>query len=883
MLIDARNWDEQASLLNEHIAKADFIGLDCETHDDNRHEGLNQLCGYDAKTRKKSKTKKLVFDMRRTELCGVSLYTESMSEPVYINVGHADVENRVTHDQFRALLPVKRQGAYWVAHNAPFETTVFRSTLGHDLVKDGIICTMQMCVSAYGPQQYDHTKWVTCGVGAIETLIPQLVDLSLTEFDPETGKMSNKLEEFIGKITSKESDAAHSYNGLINAISYGYGLKQAVKSHFGVHMTTFEECLGGKAHMGQLTGAETAAYGGDDAFWALRLFRHLLTMMDAETLKCFFEQENPMIGTYADIWAGGMRVDFDAIERRVVVEREEAAKILQRLRAAVRALLPFPVAPNEALGKRDEWYQKNHAKYRTNITKWAELDDASTPFEELSRAAGSVSHNWMKEEGKVKSMGPNFSHYMPIRTLMYDLIGAKPIIYQGKTQSDGETRGQLRDKLTDKNAIEIIDCINALSGVDQRMKLFIAPYRLLTDPETNRLYPVVTSMLATRRMAARDPNPMQLAKRGESTYVRGFFLPDEEDHVMVSIDWSAIELVEIGEFSGDPKFIEAFSQIPHQDLHSGAAASILEVECPGLTVEAFKGLRQVKVWDEFANQYGLNDVNRLATNLKGEALSIDKAYKYWRTEVGKGANFNYWYSGFLTTIGERLGWGSETTQAATEKYANHFAAAEQWRRDTIARIKQDGFIRLPDGHCYTKYEATEQWFLEWLAKFGADTPNDQLRNYHSIIRKIGQRIARRAGNQTVNAFIQGTCATIAKRSIRRVDTKIKQDGFQARFMIPVHDELIWSVHRKEVADFIPMARGVMIDHPDIFQKCKLDASPSVGLTFEPWNENKAPTGQVELFELPKQIVGEEWADKRADSNKTREVIDWLFEQRKKAA
>lgn len=881
LLIDRSNWDEQLPILQKHLSKADFIGLDCETNDDRRHEGLNQLCKYDPKTRKKKKGK-LVFDMRRTDLCGVSLWSESMQEPVYINIGHADVENRITKDDLLSLLYAKRKGAYWVAHNAPFEITTFRSTLGHDLFKDGIICTLQMCVSAYGPQQYDHMKWVTAGVGGIESLIPQLVDMSMTEYDPDTGKMSGKLEELVGKITAKESDAAHSYNGLIATIAYGYGLKQAIKSHFGVQMTTFEECLGDKAHMGQLTGAETASYGGDDAYWALKLFRHLFTMMDQETLKVFFEQENPMINTYANIWQGGLRVDFDAIEARVHIERDEAAKILRRLRAAVRALLPFKDEPNEALAKRDDWYAKNHGKYRANITKWAQLDDAKTSFEELSRAAGSVSHSWMAEEGKTKSTGPNFSHYMPIRTLMYDLIGAKLIMSKGKVQSDGEARGQLLDKLQDPNAIEVINSINALAGVDQRMKLFISPYRLLTDPETQRLYPVVTSMLATRRMAARDPNPMQLAKRGESTYVRGFFLPDDDEQVIVSIDWSAIELVEIGEFSGDPKFIEAFGQIPHQDLHSGAASTILEVECPGLTVEAFKGLRGVSTWDEFANKFGVNDIKRLTLNLKGEPLPVDKAYKYWRTEVGKGANFNAWYSGYLTTIGERMGWGPETTQAATEKYFQHFGVAEQWRRDLIAQVQMDGYVRLPDGHRYTKYEATQQWFLEWCAKFIGNGDNNQLRNYHAIIRKIGQRLARRAGNQSVNAFIQGSCATIAKRSIIRVDDRIKRDGFNARFLVPIHDELVWSVHRSQVPEFIEMARGVMIDHPDMFTKCKLDASPSVGLTFEPWSEEKAPLGQVELFELPKEVVGEEWADKRADSKRITEVVDYLFDQRRAA-
>ena len=46
------------------------------------------------------------------------------------------------------------------------------------------------------------------------------------------------------------------------------------------------------------------------------------------------------------------------------------------------------------------------------------------------------------------------------------------------------------------------------------MKLYLTPYSQLMDPETHRLYPVVSSMLATRRMAASFPNPMQLAQTG---------------------------------------------------------------------------------------------------------------------------------------------------------------------------------------------------------------------------------------------------------------------------------------------------------------------------------------------------------------------------------
>jgi hypothetical protein len=132
-------------------------------------------------------------------------------------------------------------------------------------------------------------------------------------------------------------------------------------------------------------------------------------------------------------------------------------------------------------------------------------------------------------------------------------------------------------------------------------------------------------------------------------------------------------------------------------------------------------------------------------------------------------------------------------------------------------------------------------------------------------------------------MIQGTCATIAKRSVLRAVELFKKMGWtnrEARFMIPIHDELVFSVHRKLVAEFITLVRGIMIDHPDIFKNCKLDASPSVGLTFEPFGK-KAPFGQIELFEMPDIGIGK--VDTRANDNEIGQVVDYLFDKRKALA
>jgi hypothetical protein len=554
------------------------------------------------------------------------------------------------------------------------------------------------------------------------------------------------------------------------------------------------------------------------------------------------------------------------------------------MKPAVAALLPFKPMLDERLLKYDAWYSKGGAKYRQQVLDWATSADCTGAFEQCMQVRGPVSNAWANDNNVREPTGINLSHYMPVRTLMYDLIGTKALISQGKVQSDGEARGKIKDRLDkegNKTGVEVIDGLNAISGVEQRMKLFLNPYVQLTDPETQHLYPTVNSMLATRRMACSEPNGMQLAKRGESTYVRGFFKPDYDDHVILSVDWSGVELVEIGEFSGDPEFIKAFGQIPHEDLHAGASADIMAVDTPGLNEVAFKDLRHHPKWETFIERWAhdIDNIDRLAHNLKGEPLVPPKAYKYWRTEVGKGANFNYWYSGYLATIGERLGWSPEKTKMATQRYAQRFAVAEQWRLGIIEEVQREGFITLPDGQQYVRTEATEQWAMEWNAKFVGNSVPMGLENFAHIIQWMGRKIQRRAGNQTVNAYIQGTCATLAKRSILAIERKATATGWgprEMRFMLPIHDELLFSVHRSLVVDAIKLVRGTMIDHPDLFKLCKLDASPSVGITFEPWDAKKAFLGQVELYEPPAAIVGDALADKRLDDDGVRLVVDWLF-------
>lgn len=832
VLVDARNWVSLKDDLISEIAAAGLIGFDIETQDDGRHEGLNQFMRVNSEGHR-SKGKKLIFDTRRTVVTGFSWYCDESDTAYYLNLAHADVENRIPWIEAKQLLDAKDPEAHWLCHNGPFEITMMKTALDYDL--DGVLCTLQLAVSAFNEDQYPQDKMFSAGFGGIANMLPALA-AAFAEMDPY-GDLNEKQSDLLGKIIGKTTTSSFSYNAIVKDLSYGYGLKKLVKSMFHYEQTTFDQVMNGKAHMGQLTGEEVCEYGADDAYWAVRLFHRILPMLpyqNDQLLTTFLEQENPMIYVFSDIWRNGMKINLDQVEKRRQVERENYALVVTKLQAQVRSMLPFPSEPNQWLMK-EAWYSKSAGRtYRDRLTAWANLTLPTDPFEISRTTAGAVSNAWGEERGLPKSNGPNISHYMMMRTLIYDLPGIKPLMSGGKVASDKEARSKVKKKHED--VAPLIELIDEMAGIEQRMKLYLTPYLQLCDPETQRVYPVVSSMLNSRRMAASFPNPMQLAKRGESTYIRGFYEPDEEDHVILSIDWSQIELVLIGDFSKDPGFADAYGQLPFKDLHWKAVGDMFETDDP---------------------------------------KSLPNA-KELRTKVGKGANFNYWYSGALSTVGDNMGWSSDKMWEMTDAYRTTFAVAEQWRVDQISEAREKGYVTLPDGHRRHKYEATYEWQNLWRERFDqTDTPG--LQNFGNL---FVRKITNRAANQIVNSMIQGSCSTLAKRSILRINREIKELNLRGRFLVPIHDELVFSVHRDDVLAFIRMAKHAMCDHPDIIRTLAVDATASIGRNFEPYHPERAPLGQIELDEAPALPgwLSAETKDQRLNEPQIQNVIHYLFEE-----
>ena len=837
VLVDARNAEmicEVASQIREAIGR---VGVDCETQDTERHAGLNRFCGY-REDGSKAANKSLVFDTRKTVITGFSTYIEGDTKAYYFNLAHADVENRLRDDAPLWSLFEAISNAKVLAHNAAYEIMAFTGLL---TFKD-ITCTMQLATSAYGPDEYSREDFLTGGIGTLASKFSESVEVCQQytgdrNGDPEVGKL-------FASVLSKESHSASSYNGFVKDLAYGYGLKKAVQKFCGYTMSSYQDTLGENTHMGQLTGEQATYYGCDDAIWCVRLAEKLfeyLLLRSPEVVETFFAQENPMVAVFAQLWTNGCKINLDAVKVAQGKERIAFYEVIRELHRVINERLPFQTDPHEGLLKYERWYQSNWAKYRGRLEAFANAPFPTDVYAGSQMVRSPVSNAWAAERKLPESSGLNLGHYMPMRVLLYDLLQLDVMTYQGKVQSDAEARGALLETAVERNhpAVDILKPLSELSRVDQVMKLYLNPYLDLTDPETQKVYPVVSSELATRRMASKHPNSMQLSKYGKSNYVRGFYLPDQEDHVLVSMDWSGIELVVIGELSQDPVFREAYAQLPHGDLHIAAAAEVLDA-----SVETLKAIKNLPEDYDEPEYQGVPLID-----YRGRPLTPSQFWKYARsTDVGKGANFNYWYSGSLNTIASRHRWTKEQMWEITDRYRNKFSVAEQWRLLQLHELRSKGYVKLPDLHRRYRYECTEEWKRGFLDKF---------RSYDQGVltfwSQCADSIQRRAGNQGVNALVQGTNATIAKRSILYIESELRSRGWEpgfAAFKFPIHDELVYSVQKDLVRDFLGLAVPVMKDHPDIFPTLKLDVGVSVGLTFQPYHVLDAPTGQIELSDVP---------------------------------
>ena len=148
------------------------------------------------------------------------------------------------------------------------------------------------------------------------------------------------------------------------------------------------------------------------------------------------------------------------------------------------------------------------------------------------------------------------------------------------------------------------------------------------SPRSGRVHTTYNQLLtATGRLQSQDPNLQNIPIRTDlGQEIRKAFVPRDRDHVLLSADYSQIELRIIAALSRDPGLLEAFHQA--QDIHAATAARVHGVALKEVTPE----MRRIAKMVNFGIIYGISAfglAQRLGLARQESAAIIESYFKQY--------------------------------------------------------------------------------------------------------------------------------------------------------------------------------------------------------------------------------------------------------------
>ncbi len=249
----------------------------------------------------------------------------------------------------------------------------------------------------------------------------------------------------------------------------------------------------------------------------------------------------------------------------------------------------------------------------------------------------------------------------------------------------------------------------------------------LIDAQTGRIHTTFNqAVAATGRLSSTNPNLQSIPVRNDlGREIRKAFVPYGEDDLLLSADYSQIELRIIASVSGDTSMQADFSA--HKDVHTATAAKVFNVPLADVTPA--------------------------------------------QRRMAKTVNFGIIYGISAFGLAERLQIGRREAAELIEKYFQQYPKLKTYMEGVLAEARDKGYV-------------------ETLCRRRRYLPD--IVSGNAVVRGYAERNA-------VNAPIQGTSADMIKLAMIRIAKRLKQEGFAAKMLLQVHDELIFNVPRAELA------------------------------------------------------------------------------------
>ena len=280
-----------------------------------------------------------------------------------------------------------------------------------------------------------------------------------------------------------------------------------------------------------------------------------------------------------------------------------------------------------------------------------ELEGVKVDLVQLRQYASALTleMNTIQDEIREMAEDPNLNILSPkqIGVLLYEKLNLDPKVkpkagVRYSYPTDEETLNGLADRHP------IVNKILEYRAVRKLLSTYIEPFPNYVSPFTGKIHTTFNqAQTATGRLSSSKPNLQNIPIRSErGKEIRKAFIPSHPDGVIVSADYSQIELRIMAHLSCDTHLINAFRN--GQDVHAITAAKIFGIEADQVTAD--------------------------------------------QRRIAKTANFGIMYGISAFGLSQRLNIGRAEAKKIIDDYFANFPAISSYIQDTLAAARETGYV-----------------------------------------------------------------------------------------------------------------------------------------------------------------------------------------------
>jgi DNA polymerase I len=256
------------------------------------------------------------------------------------------------------------------------------------------------------------------------------------------------------------------------------------------------------------------------------------------------------------------------------------------------------------------------------------------------------------EEKIYRAAGHRFNIASPkqLGVVLYDEMG---LVDNPKKTATGQYSTREDELLRLAGKHQIVDDVLDFRNASKLKSTYVDTLPDSVNPKTGRLHTHYSqAWTATGRMQSNDPNLQTIPVRKErGREIRAAFVPRSDEYLILSADYSQIELRIMAALSQDPGMIEAFNN--QIDIHTATAAKVYKID--------------------------LKDVDR------------EKRSK------AKMVNFGILYGISSFGLQQRLNIPRQEANELIKNYFEKYPGVDQYIKETIKFAKQHGYVRTITG------------------------------------------------------------------------------------------------------------------------------------------------------------------------------------------